>query len=372
MPTVVFAPDSFKGTLDAASAARALADGWLSARPEDAVVLRPMADGGEGTLAAFATVPGAIRMPVTVRGPDDRDVDAAWLLLPPTPAFPRGTGVVELASTSGIELLDELRPDAAHTIGFGQAIAAALDHGVSRLVLGIGSSASTDAGLGMLTALGARARDAAGAPLGGGLRDLAALAALDLTALRPLPPTLVVTDVTNPLLGPRGAAHVFGPQKGLDAAGIARADTALHGYVARFPDADPAAPGAGAAGGVGFTLHALGARLGSGAAEVAELVGLDAALAGADAVVTGEGAYDRQSADGKVPAFVAAAASARRVPVLLAAGRIAPDAELGAFAGAVSLVELAGSADAATADPARWLHAAGAHLAAHPDVAGIR
>jgi len=364
MPTVVFAPDSFKGTLDAAAASRALADGWLSARPEDVAVLRPMADGGEGTLAAFATVPGAVRMPVTVRGPHDRDIDAAWLLLPPTAESPRGTGVVELASTSGVELLEELRPNTAHTVGFGQAIAAALDHEVSRLVLGIGSSASTDAGLGMLTALGARAVDANGVALTGGLRELAALAGLDLSLLRPLPPTLVVTDVTNPLVGPRGAAHVFGPQKGLDAADVARAETALRSFAAWFPDADPATQGSGAAGGVGFTLHALGACLGSGAAEVAELVGLDAALAGAAAVVTGEGAYDAQSADGKVPAFVAAAASAHRLPALLAAGRIAPDAALGAFADAVSLVESAGSPDAAMADPTRWLRAAGERLAA--------
>lgn len=363
MPRVVFAPDGFKGTLDAASAARALAEGWLSVRPADEAVLRPMADGGEGTVAAFATVPGATRMPVTVRGPDDRSVEAAWLLLPPDAETPGGTGVVELASTSGIELLDALRPDDAHTAGFGQAIAAALDHGVSRLVLGIGSSASTDAGLGMLLALGARATDARGAAVDGGLRGLEALAALDLVGLSALPPTLVVTDVTSPLAGPSGAAHVFGPQKGLDAAGIARANAALRAFAGRFPGVDPETPGAGAAGGVGFALLALGARLSAGAAEVAALIGLDAALATASAVVTGEGSYDGQSARGKVPGHVATAAAAHGVPALLAAGRITPDADRTVFADAVSLVELAGSPEAAMAEPARWLRAAGRRLA---------
>lgn len=362
MAIVVFAPDSFKGSLDAASAARALAEGWRTVRPDDQVRMLPMADGGEGTLAAFAAVPGALRMPVTVRGPDDRPVDAAWVLLPPSPGAPQGTGVVELASTSGIELLTQLRPETAHTVGFGEAIAAAIDHGVSRLVLGIGSSASTDAGLGMLTALGADACAADGAALTGGLTDLDALAELDRTGARSLPPTLVVTDVTNPLTGTQGAAHVFGPQKGLDASGITSADAALERFAARFAGIDPTTPGAGAAGGVGFALLVLGARLASGAAEVAHLVGLEAALADADVVVTGEGAYDDQSAHGKVPAFVADQASAAHVPVLLAAGRIAA-ADLGAFGDTISLTELAGSTDAALADPTRWLLAAGRLLA---------
>ena len=155
--TIVVAPDGFKGSITAADAASALAEGWRSERPGDRVLLRPVADGGEGTLDAFAAaVPGAVRMPVVVDGPDGAPVDAAWLLLPATGDAPAGTAVVELASTSGLELLGDRRlPLDADTRGFGQAIAAALDHGVSRLVLGIGSSASTDGGTGLLTALGA-------------------------------------------------------------------------------------------------------------------------------------------------------------------------------------------------------------------------
>ncbi|MFT4135376.1 glycerate kinase [Microbacterium sp.] len=360
MRTVVLAPDSFKGSASASAVAEALATGWRSQRPHDRVLARPMADGGEGTLAAFAAATPEIRyMPIEVCGPDGGAVDAAWLLLPD------GTGVVELASTSGIEVLSQgLRPWDAGTTGFGQAIAAALDHGVTRLVLGIGSSASTDGGAGMLTALGARFADARGRPIASGARGLQALAAVDLDGLRPPPEggATVLTDVTNPLLGPHGAAAVFGPQKGLDGAGVVRADAALARLAALVPG-DPAAPGAGAAGGTGFALGVWGAQLVPGASRVAELVGLAGAVAAASVVVTGEGAFDGQSAAGKVPGFVAALAAAERVPVALVAGRIDADADVSGFVASVSLTELAGSAEAALADPQRWLRRAGAELA---------
>lgn len=369
--TVVVALDSFKGTIGAAAASEALSAGWRgeAGASDDVVVPRPMADGGEGTLDAFAAaVAGARRMPVTVLGPHGSPVDASWLLLPPTPADPRGIGVVELASTSGIELLGsppELRPLDAGTRGFGQAIRAALDHGVSRLVLGIGSSASTDGGVGMLAELGARFADAAGRPIADGGRGLADLATVDLTGIRLLPAgrVIVLSDVTNPLLGDRGAAAVFGPQKGAGPDDIAVLDDGLAQLAALLP-ADPATPGAGAAGGTGFGLLAWGAQLVPGSAAVADLIGLDAAIAAADVVVTGEGSYDGQSAAGKVPAHVAAVAAASGTPAMLVAGRIAPDADTTAFAASVSLTELAGSGEAAMADPAQWLRAAGAALAA--------
>ncbi|MDL5351726.1 glycerate kinase [Microbacterium sp. zg-YB36] len=361
---IVVALDSFKGSIGAADAARALADGWLDVEPDAAMVLRPMADGGEGTLDAFATaVDGAVRMPVRVTGPDAAEVEVSWLLLPPTADAPAGTGVVELASTSGIELLGPRRlPWDADTTGFGQAIAAALDHGVSRLVLGIGSSASTDGGIGVLRALGARFTDASGADVAPGARGLDALAATDLAGLRPLPPggAVVLTDVTNPLLGSRGAAAVFGPQKGLDPDGVVRADAALARWAHLVP-VDPATPGAGAAGGTGFGLLTWGARLVPGAPEVAELIGLRQAVAGADLVVTGEGSFDGQSAAGKVPTFVAALAAAAGVPTALVAGRITADTA--AFAASVSLTDLAGSPESSLAHPARHLRAAGAALA---------
>ena len=229
--TVVIAPDSFKGTIGAAAAAEALAAGWRRERPDSELRLMPMADGGEGTVDAFAAaVPGAQRMPVTVTGPEDGRV-------------------VELANTSGIELLGTpplLHAFDAHTRGFGEAIAAALAHGVSRLVLGIGSSSSTDGGTGMLTALGARFTDAAGRPVARGARGLDAVTAADLLGLAPLPPggVTVLSDVTNPLFGPRGAAAIFGPQKGAGADDIPVLDAGL-ARLAALVDADPETAGAG-------------------------------------------------------------------------------------------------------------------------------
>ncbi|MRG61179.1 glycerate kinase [Agromyces sp. CFH 90414] len=358
---IVLAPDSFKGTATAAEAADALARGWRSVRPHDEVVGVPMADGGEGTLDAFAAaVPGAERVPVTVQGPDDRPVEACWLRLPD------GTAVVELALASGITLLDPLRPLDAHTIGFGQAIAAALDGGAVGLLLAIGGSSSTDGGVGALTALGARFTDAGAHPAGAGGRGLEALARVDLSGLRPLPAggARILSDVTNPLLGSAGAAAVFGPQKGATpeqvdqlAANLARLAHAMPGGAGLA-----AAAGAGAAGGTGFGLLAWGAEMAGGAGAVADAIGLADALAGADLVVTGEGRFDGQSAAGKVPSEVAARAAAAGVPVALVAGAITADAS--AFAASASLSELAGSPEAAMREPLRWLEAAGAALAA--------
>ncbi|WP_440710803.1 glycerate kinase [Herbiconiux sp. YIM B11900] len=363
---IVFAPDSFKGSLAAPAVAEALAQGWRERDPLAEIVLRPMADGGEGTVACFALAePDSLRMPVEVRGPDGMPCAAEWLLLPATERDPGGVGVVELANTSGIELLGERRlPDDADSTGFGQAIAAALDHGVSRLVLGIGSSASTDGGLGLLRALGARFTDAAGSPVAPGARGLATLAAADLSALRALPVggASVITDVTNPLLGPAGAAAVFGPQKGLDAPGVERADAGLR-RLAGLLGGDPGEPGAGAAGGTGYALRLWGAQLAPGAEAIAGLIRLREAVEGADLVVTGEGQFDAQSLAGKVPGAVAAIARAAGVGAAVVAGRIAPDADSSGFAHALSLTELAGSPQQSMAEPARWLRRAGALLA---------
>lgn len=357
---IVLAPDSFKGTATAAEAADALARGWRSIAPGDELVAKPMADGGEGTLDAFAAaVPGASRVPVTVRGPDDRPTDAAWLRLPD------GSAVVELALTSGITLLDPLRPLDAHTLGFGEAIASALDAGSNRLLLAIGGSSSTDGGAGALAALGGVFVDADGVPIVPGARGLGTLARVDLADLRALPPdgALILSDVTNPLLGPTGAAAVFGPQKGATPAMVDAMDAALARLVRAVPGGAALAerPGAGAAGGTGFGLLAWGATMAGGSGAVADAIGLSAALAGADLVVTGEGRFDGQSAAGKVPSEVAARAAAAGVPVALVAGAI--DADASGFAASASLTGLAGSGAAAMAEPLRWLVAAGAALA---------
>ena len=364
---VIVAPDSFKGSLPAGGVASAIAAGWRSVRPKDDVVERPMADGGEGTLAALGMAwPLAERRPVTVSGPTGAPVEAYWLWLPPTPEQPGGTGVVELASTCGIELLpDGLAPWDAGTLGLGQAVAAALDAGVTDLVLGIGSSASTDGGAGLLQALGARLLDSDSRPIPTGARGLALLSTVDVSSLRQPPSggVTVLTDVTNPLTGPRGAAAVFGPQKGLSASDVTVVD-ALLGRLASLLGVDPGTPGSGAAGGTGAALLFWGADLVSGADEVARLIGLPEELAGADFVVTGEGAFDAQSAAGKVPGLVTRLAASAGVGRVLVAGRIATDADVSAFDTTVSLTELAGGAERAMADPVGFLTLAGARLAA--------
>jgi glycerate kinase len=372
---VVIAPDSFKGTASAADIAEAVAEGWRHERPDDELVLLPMADGGEGTLDAFAAaVPGSDRVPVQVTGPDGRLVDAAWLQLPD------GRAVVELAATSGLGLLGEPEPDSAHTTGFGQAVAAALDAGATGLLLGIGGSASTDGGIGALRALGltltlsASASASASADTdtdttGSALLDH--VTAVDRTSLRPLPPlgATVLSDVTSPLLGPEGAAAVFGPQKGVTPDRIAVHEARLARWATHFPEVDPTTPGAGAAGGTGFGLLAWGAHLGSGAEAVAEALGLADAVAAADLVVTGEGRFDGQTAAGKTPTVVTAIAAAAGTPVALVAGEVA--AALDAFSIAASLTVIAtqttGEPDDALRDPLRFARIAGERMARAQD-----
>ena len=353
----MIAPDSFKGTATGGAAAAAIARGWASVRPGDDVVLLPMADGGEGTLDTFAAaVDGATWMPARVLGPDNSPVDTEWLLLPD------GTGVVELARASGITLLDPLQPFDAHTFGFGELIAAALDAGVSSLVLAIGGSSSTDGGAGALAALGVRLLDAEGREIPLGNRGLTALESVDWSAARSSPHRVIVLcDVRNPLLGPDGAAAVFGPQKGATVSDIPVLDANL-AHFAGVLGGNHEYPGAGAAGGTSFGLVAWGAELRSGAEEVSERSGLDAAIAGADLVITGEGRFDSQSASGKVPHHIATLAEKLGVARALVAGHI--EAPTGQFTDAVSLTELAGDSSTARAAAAHWLERAGAELAA--------
>lgn len=362
MSVIVVAPDSFKGSATATEMAAALAEGWASERPGDRVILAPMADGGEGTLDAFeAAVPGAQRNPVRVLGPAGAPVEASWLMLPD------GTALVELAETSGLERMPVLDPFAAHTLGFGEAIAAALAAGARALLLAIGGSSSTDGGAGALSALGGRFVDAAGSDIPHGNTGLHRIDLADLSGLVALPPggVRILSDVTSPLLGPDGAAAVFGPQKGATAQDVPVLESGLRRFAeavrASGSPVDPGEPGAGAAGGTGFGLLLWGARMAPGATAVGEALGLPATIGGADFVITGEGRFDSQSAAGKVPTYVGGLAREAGVPVLLAAGSI--QAPTDGFAAAVALADLAGSADAAIADPHRWARAAGAALA---------
>ena len=377
MTRILIAPDSLKGSASAVEVAQAIGRGWHAVRPHDEVSLAPMADGGEGTIDAFSTAfPDAALMPVTVTGPDDRPVDAGWLLLPDR------TGVVELAATSGITLLDPLRPMTAHTRGFGQAIAAALDHGIDRLLLAIGGSSSTDGGVGALTELGARFLDLHRQPIGDGGAGLADLRSVDLSGLRSLPAggAVVLSDVTSPLTGPTGAAAVFGPQKGATPGDVAVLDEGLARLASLVVNAGTdgidgqsgaQVPGAGAAGGVGYGLLVWGATLSAGSSAVGEALGIPALIARNDLVITGEGRFDSQSLAGKVPSYLLGLAGAAQVPVALVAGAV--QAPVDAFVAARSLSTLAGSAAAAIADPLPWLEHAGRELAAMlPDLAPLQ
>jgi glycerate kinase len=342
---VVVAPDKFKGTLTAAEVAARVAAGIAAALAETGapgVPVRevPVADGGDGTVDA-ALAAGFTRVEVRAEGPVGTPVDTAF-------ALRNGVAVVEMADVSGLRLLprDGLEPLRASSFGTGQVVAAALEHGCHTVVLGIGGSASTDGGAGMLAALGARLLDADGADLPRGGAALGRLARLDLAGLHPkLAGTTVVvaSDVDNPLLGPRGAAAVYGPQKGATPDDVAALDAALARWadvveaavgVAGRQQGDPAAtpapfrdrPGAGAAGGVGFAaLAVLGAELRPGIELIMDLVGLADHLPGARLVVTGEGSLDEQTLHGKAPVGVAAAAAKAGVPVVAVAGRIALD-----------------------------------------------
>jgi glycerate 2-kinase len=354
---VVIAPDSLKGSLDAAPAAEAIAAGWRSVRSGDELVLLPQADGGEGTLDAIASAVPDARVadagPVT--GPDGRPVEAHWLVLPD------GTAVVELAQSSGLPRMERLDARGATTRGLGEVIVRALDGGARTLVVGLGGSASTDGGTGALAALGLGLLDADGRVLPDGGGALAGLARVDRGALRAAPHggVRLLSDVTAPLLGPLGAAAVYGPQKGADARDVAALDAAL----ARLADAlggDPAAPGSGAAGGTAYGFAAAwGASIEPGSAAIADLTGLPAALGDADVLLTAEGRFDATSLAGKVVGHVLGlvAGTATRAGVI--AGRV--DADPGCWSAA--LVDLAGSPDAAIGDPARWLAAAGAQAA---------
>ena len=359
-PRIVVAPDSFKGSLDAVEVCEVVAEGARRAIPGAVVASVPMADGGEGTLDCFLAALGGQEMVLDVQDPLGRRVPARYAL-----SIDGRSAVVELASASGLPLVADREPDPlrADTTGTGELIADAVENGARDILVTIGGSASTDGGTGLLRALGVRFLDAQGAELPPGGGGLARIASIDASGI---PDGVrearfrVACDVTNPFIGPKGAAEVFAPQKGASPAQVKELDAAL----ARFADvlAETTGvrvhdlPGAGAAGGVcGGMVALLGAEPARGAELVAETVGLGTALAGADLVVTGEGRVDAQSAGGKVVSVVASMARERGIPVVALAGSVAGPLEplhaMGLTAvfsladGPRTLDELTGSAD---------------------------
>ncbi|WP_144954098.1 glycerate kinase [Pseudomonas oryzihabitans] len=324
---IVIAPDSFKESLSAAGVASALARGLRQALPAAEIRECPLGDGGEGTLDAVLAATGGEVREARVTGPLGEPVTARWGWL-----AEQRTAFVEMASASGLELVPRARRDVrvATSHGTGELLRAALDAGAERLVLAIGGSATNDGGAGVLQALGVRLLDGQGQALAPGGAALASLASLDLTDLHPrlaAVEVVIAADVDNPLCGPQGASQIFGPQKGASPEQVRELDAAL----AHFATVTAATlgrdvseqPGAGAAGGVGFAALAfLQATFRPGIEVVAELVGLEEALQGADLAVTGEGRLDGQTLRGKTPAGVLRLAQRHGVPVVAVAGSL--------------------------------------------------
>ena len=339
---VLIAPDSFKGSLTCNEVAHALADGWRRGRPLDDLRLIPLADGGEGTLEAVkASGSEWLELPVHARDPLGRSLRATFLRR-------ADEGIVEMAAASGLSRLavDERDAMAASTLGTGQVIAAAIALGVRQLTVGLGGSATTDGGSGLLVALGARLYDAAGGDIAEGGGALADLARVDLDGLAEVLGDVhltVASDVTNPLLGPRGAAATYGPQKGADVKQVAQLEANLARYADLVEETIGRAvrdePGAGAAGGTGFGLLAIADRFASfqvrpGVEVVMELAGFDAALGQSDVVLTGEGRIDDQTPFGKTAFGVARRARVAEVKCICFGGGATPEgiaalAELG-------------------------------------------
>jgi glycerate kinase len=374
---ILIAPDSFGGALDSVGVTAAIAEGWASVRPGDEIERRPMADGGEGTLAAVAMAleDDAERRAVETTDPLGRPIAAEYLVL--------GGGAaafVEMAAASGLARLapGERTPDNARrasTHGTGDLVRAALDAGARRITIGLGGSATTDGGSGMLRALGVRFLDRSGGDLGEGGAALADLDRIDASGLDPRladVEVVIASDVTNTLVGARGAAATYGPQKGADPATVEELDSALASFGRGIETATGRLvadlPGAGAAGGttaglLGFTK----AVVRPGVEVVAELVGLAGALEAVDLVITGEGRADEQTLHGKAAFGVATLARSRGTPVVLLCGALGAGAE--ALDAATSLAVVQPILDrpmeleSAMADTTRLLVAAAARLA---------
>ncbi|WP_338508890.1 glycerate kinase [Pseudomonas poae] len=324
---IIIAPDSFKDSLSAAGVAQAIADGLAQVWPTAELVQCPMADGGEGTVdAVLAACNGELRR-LPVRGPLGLTVQARWGWLADS-----HTAIIEMAEASGLQLVAPGQRDAcsSSTYGTGELIRAALDLGARRIILAIGGSATNDGGAGAMQALGVQLFDADGQVLAPGGLALTNLARISLEGIDPRLAQVrfeIAADVNNPLCGPHGASAIFGPQKGANPRQVEQLDTAL-GHFADHCASVLATdvrdePGSGAAGGLGFAAKAfLGAQFRAGVDVVAELVGLDAAVRGADLVITGEGRFDAQTLRGKTPFGVARIAQRHSVPVIVIAGTL--------------------------------------------------
>ncbi len=364
---VLICPDKFAGTLSAVEAAAAVEAGWRARAPRDEVVTLPLADGGPGFIEVLAVALGGNRLPVPTVDPLGRRVTGEILVV-------GDTAYVESAQACGLHLLGrgERDPNRTTSYGLGVLLVAAMESGVRRVVVGLGGSATNDAGAGMLAALGAAPVTDTGLVLpygGAALIDCAGLSGPP--RVRAGVSFVAATDVDNPLTGLHGASAIFGPQKGASLEDVMRLDAALERFASVLEkDLEvtelAARPGAGAAGGIGAALIALGGTVESGIGLVRDAVGLDAALDAADVVITGEGSFDHQSLRGKVVSGVAAGARDRGVPCVVLAGRVSAGRREAAAAGvteAHSLVDELGGVDEAMTRPAEGLRRLAERLA---------
>lgn len=366
---VLIAPDSFKQTLTAAEAALAIGRGWAKARPEDQLDQCPMADGGEGTVAALVSATGGSLRQSQVCGPIGESRLATWGLL-----GDGQTAVIEMAQAAGLELLDKAdqNPMRTTTFGVGQLIVAALEEGCRKILMGIGGSATTDGGAGMAQALGVRFLDSSGRPLAGPMtgRMLGPINRIDLAGVDERlhgVQIIVACDVTNPLFGPSGAAAIYSPQKGATPDEVIELDRGLAHLSSLLPQIDATAPGMGAAGGLGFGMVAFcNATLQRGIEIVMDAVGFDERASRADLILTGEGRIDGQSISGKTVIGIARRAQKLNKPTIALVGLRGEGADKCLDHGLSAIHAIVGdevTIDQALAEPARHLEALASRVA---------
>jgi glycerate kinase len=356
MAKILIAPDSFKGSATSVEVAQALAIGWQVERPSDEILELPFADGGEGTLdAIYRAIPNATQVPIRVRGASGVEHVTNWLLIN------GDTAIIELARVCGMATIKELDPLGAHSFGLGQVIMAALDDlRVNEILVAVGGSASTDAGLGALSALGYKAFDGDGKNLllgGGSLSSLARIEAPSYLR-KPSRGIKVLVDVQSPLTGIHGAAYMFAPQKGANVVQVKKLENGLQHFLEILDAKDQ--PGFGAAGGVPSGLALLlGAGIISGVEKISELIGVEKMIRDSDCVITGEGSFDSQSFFGKAVGYLIKLSHQLNREIFIACGvnQNEPSPKV------LSLVELAPSIESAMLESEHWLVECGKVLA---------
>ncbi|MCD5323329.1 MULTISPECIES: glycerate kinase [Pontibacillus] len=336
---IVIAPDSFKGSLASSEVAQHVARAFKDVHPELTVIQKPMADGGEGTIDALAAATDHKRQFIRLTGPLGDPIESSYLILGDD------TVVIEAASVLGLTLVpsDQRNPEETTSTGLGEAIVNALDHGYRKFMIALGGSSTNDGGLGILQALGLTVQDNNGKEVGSFGKDLYQIDSVNKSTLDPRLKDCtfkIACDVSNPLTGSNGASHVYGPQKGASKEQVKKLDEALDKWGRLLDKSMMDTPGAGAAGGLGFSFLTLEGDLESGAHLVSEAIKLEEAIKDADLLITGEGKSDEQTLHGKAPAYVADLGADYGVPTILLSGSIEGDRDAlrGKFMSSFSIV----------------------------------